>query len=103
MHSDIANMCCLIITHWLYIAFRAEQLKPQVKTSKPSSTGINDPILMMGDKVVPPLGFGAFADSDDEDKKSDGVGPARIPTIPQKHVVNTGPSGYTKDEIEVLR
>jgi len=57
-------------------------------------------------KVVPPLGFGAFLDDDDEGEGH------RAPTRSRAQQgapgsgpgsVNVGPGGYTKEEIDVLR
>ena len=103
---------------------RAEDLK---KTLTPSPTTpkappgpkvdfpSNKPYDASG-RVVPPLGFGAFADSDDDNDDGGlggrrtvaaGVGsqvqPPAQPRVSASSTVNVGPGGYTKEEIDVLR
>lgn len=88
---------------------RAEDLKGKMPTkSAPSLKDLpsNKPVNSAG-KVVPPLGFGAFAsDSDDDDDKSGSSGSNVTRARAQKRtagVVNVGQAGYTKEEIDVLR
>ena len=92
---------------------RAEVLKKKLSpTTKapPSNNPLNKPT--QGGKVVPPLGFGAFLDSDNEKDLESGSGSGQ----PQNRgprgqsgqqgssgLQYVGPKGYTKEEIDVLR
>lgn len=72
----------------------------------PAVTPSNKPVNAAG-KVVPPLGFGAFADDDDKnDEGSLGSRSNVTRARSQKGtpaIVSVGQSGYTKEEIDVLR
>lgn len=89
---------------------RAEVLKKKLSpTTKAPPATINNPLNKptQGGKVVPPLGFGAFLDSDEE-KDSGQVQDRPRPSGQQgptgpTGLMYVGPKGYTKDEIDVLR
>lgn len=64
-------------------------------------------------KAVPPLGFGAFSDTGDDNSSTQrllssgtfgtkGDGKSQVP-LGKKILINVGPSSYSKDEIAVLR
>ena len=83
-------------------------LKKAISPNIPSKDlPTNKPVNAFG-KVVPPLGFGAFADSDDEGEPN-----TRPSAITRGHsqkapggggaIQNVGPGGYSKEEIAVLR
>lgn len=91
---------------------RAEALKkklspksgvaPSGTPSAPGLTSVNKPVNAAG-KVVPPLGFGAFTEGDDDGEGSQGSRSNVSRARSQKAMVNVGQSGYTKEEIDVLR
>ncbi|XP_069110607.1 calpain-7-like [Argopecten irradians] len=81
---------------------RAEELKKKEegpsRSPKPVTTPQNE------SRVMPPLGFGAFLD--DEDEKGTPQAPrqnVRPQGLPATGLVNIGPSGYTKEEIATIR
>ena len=90
--------------------FRAEVLKKKLSpTTKAPPATINNPLNKptQGGKVVPPLAFGAFLDSDEE-KDSGQIQDRPRPSGQQgptgpTGLMYVGPKGYTKDEIDVLR
>ena len=94
------------VPYILYIN-RAEALKKKLSPTTPTPTPVSQPTNKPVDssgKVVPPLGFGAFADSDDEG--SPAPPPARGPSQrgpATGAAVNLGPGGYSKEEIDVIR
>ena len=93
---------------------RAEVLKKKVSPTTKAPPINNNPLNKptQGGKVVPPLGFGAFLDSDDEKESGSGSGSGQAQNRDSRvqsgqqgssglHYV--GPKGYTKEEIDVLR
>lgn len=86
---------------------RAEALK-KVLSSKtgvaPNLVPTNKPVDSSG-KVVPPLGFGAFSDNNDEEgsngPRSNANRSRSLKASP--NVVNVGQGSYSKEEIDVLR
>ncbi|KAH3719763.1 calpain-7-like [Dreissena polymorpha] len=92
---------------------RAEAIKKLLSLSQSTSPTLpktdiqpnptNKPVTSTG-KVVPPLGFGAFVDCDDnEGQGSAGQKVTRARSQQGSGAVNVGPGGYTKEEIDVLR
>ncbi|XP_048735989.2 calpain-7-like isoform X2 [Ostrea edulis] len=80
---------------------RAEDLKKKLSSS---GTVKSTPSLNKVENKPPPLGYGAFLDDDEKTTVSAGGKPS--PTNAPKRgsqLINLGPSGYTKEEIEVLR
>ncbi|KAK3108545.1 hypothetical protein FSP39_010301 [Pinctada imbricata] len=80
---------------------RAEQIK-KILLSKEKIPDLPDV------SKLPPLGYGAFLDDEDDDKaKGQTAQPPKVTGQGQGHklnnLINVGPSGYTKEEIEVLR
>ncbi|CAG5117369.1 unnamed protein product [Candidula unifasciata] len=98
---------------------RAEALKKKTaKLPAPSSTSsaTSSPgpaIRTITGKVVPPLGFGAFSNTDEDNSSTQrllssgtlavkGDGKSLV-SSGKKTLINVGPSSYSKDEIAVLR
>ncbi|XP_005103688.1 calpain-7 [Aplysia californica] len=96
---------------------RAEALKKKKANTLPSPTSSTSSSVRTADgKIVPPLGFGAFLEDDNNGKSSVSsrlpspsmgaptVGDTRTFTPSGKRgLINVGPSSYSKDEIAVLR
>lgn len=87
--------------YWNFNLIRAEDLKKKLSSS---GTVKSTPSLNKVENKPPPLGYGAFLDDDEKTTVSAGGKPS--PTNAPKRgsqLINLGPSGYTKEEIEVLR
>ena len=83
-----------------------KKVSPTTK-APPTNNPLNKPTQV--GKVVPPLGFGAFLDSDEEKESGSGSGARQTQNRVQSGQQGSsglqyvGPKGYTKDEIDVLR
>lgn len=87
---------------------RGEQLKKATKSKLPSSPSSSVHKHLPG-RTMPPLGFNAFADEDEESKPSrprnvaNQVNQGALTVPAKRSLINVGPSSYTKEEIAVLR
>ncbi|KAL4222516.1 calpain 7 [Mactra antiquata] len=84
---------------------RAEALKKKSSSKSgntPAVTPTNKPVDSSG-KVVPPLGFGAFSDNNDDESSQRPVQNVNRSSSQKSTPVNVGQGSYTKEEIDVLR
>ncbi|CAL1539156.1 unnamed protein product, partial [Lymnaea stagnalis] len=95
---------------------RAEALKKRNTKSLPASNNTSgSTVRTLTGKVVPPLGFGAFSEGDEDNDNAQrllssaptapkgGISQSSSSTTLRTGLINVGPSSYSKDEIAVLR